>query len=109
VVLGADGGAGSAELCRPLQAHPVTLGVAPHESLELRVRTVLSTPDQDVTRVHGSVTVAVQGAATAPLPPEASRLAERALAGLLEPLRSLGGQATASTVEVEVRCVVSRL
>jgi hypothetical protein len=108
LALGVDGGAASAELCRPLQARPLALGLAPRETAELRLRVALVVPDQDVTRVHASI-----GVQSAPASPEAARLASRladlSLAGLLEPLRSLGGQATASNVEVEVRCVVSRL
>jgi hypothetical protein len=120
LVLGADGGPGSSDLCRPLQLHPFEVGLAPGESAELRLRIALRVPDQDVSAVHGhvDVTLAAHPLARPPLAGEgprqtnlgsASALAERALAALIEPLRGLGGDSTASALEVEVRCVVASL
>ena len=54
-----------------------------------------------VTRVSAEVRVTAPGAA---VPPAAAALAERAVASLVEPLRGLGGEATATRVDVEVRC-----
>ena len=101
VVLGHDGGPGSADLCRPLQARPLALELPPADRLALHLRITLSAPDGDVTRVSAEVRVAAPGAA---VPPAAAALAERAVASLVEPLRGLGGEATATRVDVEVRC-----
>jgi hypothetical protein len=43
------------------------------------------------------------------LPPGAEVVVESAVAGLVEPLRSLGGHASSAAVEVEVRCDVASL
>jgi hypothetical protein len=107
LVLGTDGGPGAADLCRPLQVHPLEMGLAPGESVEIALRIALRVPDQDVAAAYSQVT-ATQ-VASHPLPPSASALAERAVAALLEPLRGLGGEASASTLGVEVRCVVQSL
>jgi hypothetical protein len=112
LALGIDGGPGSADLCRPLQAHPLALELGPGEALGLRVHVVLSAPDGDVSRVSADVrTTAAPGAGAVPAPahalaPAAATLAEASVATLLEPLRGLGGEATATRVEVEVRCQV---
>jgi hypothetical protein len=105
VVLGVDGGPGSAELCRPLQARPLTWELGPNDRLAVRLRIALSAPDDDVTRVSAEVRATSPGAAH-PLPPGGATLAEVAIAGLLEPLRGLGGETTAARVDVEVRCDV---
>jgi|SRR5579859_1210948 len=104
LVLGADGGQGTPDLCRPLQLHPADLGVAPGESLTVTLRIGLEAPGQDVSGVHARVDV--RGGGTRALPPAASALAERSLRALVEPLRGLGGQASTSGVGVEVRCLV---
>jgi hypothetical protein len=112
LVLGTDGGPGSSDLCRPLQLHPLEMGLAPGESLELSLRIALRVPDQDVAAVHARVTMTTAAPpthATHALPPAATTLAERAVASLVEPLRGLGGEASASSLEVQVRCVVSSL
>jgi hypothetical protein len=106
VVLGVDGGPGSPELCRPLEAHPLAFGLAPGESLPLRLRIAVSAPDDDVTRVSAEVRAASADSAHL-LPPAATDLSSRAVASLLEPLRGLGGDATAARVDVEVRCRVT--
>jgi hypothetical protein len=110
LALGIDGGPGSADLCRPLQAHPLALELGPREELALRLHIVLSAPDSDVSRVSAEVRTAagprvgaVPGHALAPA---AATLAEASVATLLEPLRGLGGETTAPRVEVEVRCQV---
>lgn len=103
LALGVDGGRGSADLCRPFQSHPVALELGPAEELPLRLRIALSAPGNDVTRISAEVQASTPGAAH-PLPPAASALAETAVATLLEPLRGLGGETTATRVDVEVRC-----
>jgi hypothetical protein len=105
IVLGLDGGPGSADVCRPLQARPLAWELGPGDHLPLRVRVALSAPGNDVTRVHAEVHVTSPGAEH-PLPPGGASLAERTVAGLLEPLRGLGGETTATRVDVEVRCEV---
>ncbi len=105
VVLGADGGPGSADLCRPLQARPAVLEVAATDRLPLRLRIALSAPGNDVSRVSAAVHVTSPGAPHPP-PAAAAALAETAVAALLEPLRGLGGETTATRVDVEVRCEV---
>jgi hypothetical protein len=105
LVLGVDGGPGSADLCRPLQARPLAWELGPTDRLPLRLRIALSAPGNDVTRVTADVRATSPGAGHA-LPPGGAALAERAVASLLEPLRGLGGETTATRVEVEVRCDV---
>jgi hypothetical protein len=105
IVLGLDGGPGSPDLCRPLQARPLAWELAPTDRLALRLRITLSAPANDVTRVSAEVRVTSPGAAH-PLPPGGATLAEQAVAGLVEPLRGLGGETTATRVVVEVRCNV---
>jgi hypothetical protein len=103
VVLGIDGGPASRDLCGPLQARPLAFELAPSDRLSLHLRIELSAPDNDVTRVSAAVHATAPGAAH-PLPPAGAVLAELAVGGLLEPLRGLGGEATATRVDVEVRC-----
>ncbi|HEY8041403.1 MAG TPA: hypothetical protein VIF15_16470 [Polyangiaceae bacterium] len=105
LALGADGALGSGELCRPLAQRPGAFGVARGESLPVRIRIGLVAPDQDVTRVEARVRARAESGRA--LPASAEALVERAVATLLEPLRGLGGQTSASSVEVEVRCLVS--
>jgi len=112
LVLGVDGGPASADLCRPLEAHPLALGWAPGGETTLRLRIALSAPDDDLTRLSAEVNTrastrgpaASGGSPSVPLPVAA--LADRAVASLLEPLRGLGGEATTPRVDVEVTCHV---
>ena len=103
LVLGADGGPGSADLCRPLQARPAALELGAADRLHLRLRIAISAPGNDVTRVSAAVHVTSPGAPHPP-PAAAATLAETAVATLLEPLRGLGGETTATRVDVELRC-----
>jgi hypothetical protein len=105
VVLGPDGGAGSPDLCRPLAQRPEALGLTRGESAALRLRISLAVPDQDMTRVHAAVVALRDDGGS--LPTAAQTVANTAMQTLLEPLRSLGGEATAAEVKVEVRCPVS--
>jgi hypothetical protein len=104
LVLGVDGGAGSAELCRPLEAHPLTVDRPPGQAIALRVRVTLSAPDDDVTRLSAEVSTQGPTASRPTLSPAVATLADRAVASLIEPLRGLGGETTATRVDVEVRC-----
>lgn len=103
IVLGVDGGAGSADLCRPLQARPLAWELGAGERITPHLRVALSAPGNDVTRVSAEVRVTSPGH---PLPPGAAGLAEQSVGSLLEPLRGLGGETTATRVDVEVRCEV---
>jgi hypothetical protein len=71
----------------------------------LRFRISLGVPDQDMTRVHAAVVALRDDGGS--LPPAAQTAADAAVQTLLEPLRSLGGEATAAEVKVEVRCAIS--
>jgi hypothetical protein len=124
LVLGADGGPGSPELCRPLAQQPdaftslrAALDASKGGSAALRLRISLTLPDQDVTRVHAQVEVALEpeaphrSAGASPPPSSAGpaaqpaqAAAEEAVGTLLEPLRGLGGEGNAREVKVEVRC-----
>lgn len=124
-VLGPDRGVGSDELCRPLAARPDLFGLSPGDALPLRVRVRLTFPAQDisgvrawtdVTEVAGQATQASQpgpdagtgrpiATPAAPYEPPPGPV-ERAVDSLVEPLRSLGGQASAASVELAVTCTV---
>jgi hypothetical protein len=108
LVLGRDGGAGSADLCRPLQARPAAFGVERGETLTVEVSVAITVPDEDVTGVLADVRVTPSPGAH-PLPPAAAPLADTAVATLLEPLRGLGGEASATRVESRLKCVVTSL
>ena len=106
LVVGTDGGSGSPELCRPLALHPTALGVPAGGVANLELRVALSIPDADVSRVHAAVSV--------PQPPNptsgqgsAEAMASAALAPLVEALRGLGGESSATDVEVQVFCAVA--
>jgi hypothetical protein len=85
---------------------PDALGLTKGESVSLRLLVSLIVPDQDITRVHATVR-AQRGEPGSPLPGTAEMAADHAVQTLVEPLRSLGGEANAAAVKVEVRCVVS--
>jgi len=110
IVLGPDGGSGSADLCRPLLQRIATFDDSA-DPLPIRIRISLDVPDQDLAGVHGETVAWREGAdagaagdgetaLSAPL-----QAAVRDSVGtLLEPLRSLGGEASAAHVKAEVRC-----
>jgi hypothetical protein len=110
VVLGADGGRGSPELCAPLALRPGAAGVAKVtggavERLELRVRLVI--PDADVSRVHAEVVAGRSQSAEHPQQLEgqaALESAEIAVAPLVEALRALGGESSTTEAEADVVC-----
>ncbi len=70
----------------------------------VRVSVAISLPDQDVSRLHAQVH-ATSGSG-GPLSPAAETLASASVGSLLEALRSLGGEASAASVELEVSCAV---
>jgi hypothetical protein len=98
VVLGADSGRGSPELCAPLALRPGALGVAKGASQRVDLRVRLAIPDADVSRVHADVDAR---------PPAAQASAELAVSPLIEALRALGGESSTTDAEVDVFCAVS--
>jgi len=123
LVLGVDGGLGTAELCRPLAQRPDAFGFPKPGGSALRLRITLTAPDEDLSRVRARVVAladarknrrdggatapsgsSADDAAAGPLPASAQAAAEEAVGTLLEALRGLGGEASATEVKVEVRC-----
>ncbi|MGH7294156.1 MAG: hypothetical protein ACRELB_04455, partial [Polyangiaceae bacterium] len=107
LVLGTDHGDGADTLCRPLAARPSAFGLAAGDKLSLVLRIALTFPDEDVSAVHASVDVSAS--TSRPLTPAAIGLVDRAVGSLVELLRGLGGEASATRVEVKVRCPVASL
>jgi hypothetical protein len=103
LVIGADGGQGSRDLCRPLEQRPELFaamedGGAP----AVQIRVHLSFPDQDLTRLSADIEGRdAQGRA---LQGSARRSVDDAVGSLVELLRGLGGEASAASVDVDVRC-----
>jgi hypothetical protein len=107
LALGIDGGPATSDVCRPLAAHPLALGLAAGERAALRLRIALAAPDNDVTRVSADVHVVAaspDAGAAHPVLPAFASLAEGSVATLVELLRGLGGETTATRVDVEVEC-----
>lgn len=101
--LGPSGGKGSPELCRPLEMRPDLFAVeARGASVPLDVEVAVSVPDQDVTQAYASVAVR----APQPLSTQAERAVAASVESLIELFRSLGGDATAASSSVRVRCAV---
>jgi len=108
LAFGVDGGSGSPYLCRPLAQRPAAFELAPGKTMTVRVRVALTVPDQDLTLVDAGVR-AIDAASGRPLPSAAQGVVRSAVASLVEPLRSLGGEASAAAVQVEVRCTIASL
>lgn len=108
IVLGIDGGPGSPDLCRPLQAHPAAFGVDQGESLVVEVQVALTAPDEDITRVVSEVEVRARAQGRS-LPPGAAPLVQAVVGSLLEPLRGLGGQVLATRTAGTFRCTITSL
>jgi hypothetical protein len=123
IVLGVDGGPGTPDLCRPLALRRGELGLPRGVPGSIAVRIALLAPDQDMTRVRAQVVEAQlrqdlagqnpgllrgEGAAGGSDPRSlqagASALVERTVETLVEPLRSLGGEASAAVFDVGVTC-----
>ena len=110
IALGIDGGSGSPELCRPLIQRPAVFGVNPGQTLAVGIHLTLTIPDQDLARLHAAVTGLASGARQLSLATKAAReVIDTAVATLLEPLRSLGGESSAAAVDISVTCEVARL
>jgi hypothetical protein len=70
----------------------------------VRVAVALMVPDEDVSRVHAEV-VARDGAGRE-LPPANQALVSETVSSLVELLRGLGGESSAASAELEVRCAL---
>ncbi len=109
IVLGVDGGPGTDDLCAPLSLRLDAFGLPGGEggSVDIRIGIVIVAPDEDLTRVHTRVSADLSTeSGERPLSPEAEDLVERSVATLVEPLRSLGGEAAGAAVELKVSCRV---
>ncbi len=114
VVLGADGGPGKPDLCRPLAMRPDAFGLSPGTTGTVTLRIAIAAPDQDMTRLHAHTQAQLttpESTLPAPAPAASAAIAivEEAVATLIEPLRGLGGEASTAIVVVEVTCRVSSL
>jgi hypothetical protein len=124
IVLGVDGGLATPDVCRPLSLHRSALGLPDGVGGTVSVEIAVIAPDQDLTRVHARVraalmtppapasdptTPAASGVLSAALSPEAQGLVEHSVETLIEPLRSLGGEASAAVFAVNVSCRVPSL
>ena len=107
IALGIDEGSGSPELCRPLAQRPALFALGPGQILPLRIRVSLTIPNQDLARLHAEVTGVAGSGRQASL--AAGAAMESAVATLLEPLRSLGGESSAAALEASITCEVARL
>jgi len=107
MALGASGGPGSPELCRPLASSPLAFDLSRGDRVEVRLAISLTVPDQDLSRVFASVRAVSGSGPDHPLSPAAEQRVAGALGTLIEPLRGLGGESSAAAVQVEVRCGVS--
>jgi hypothetical protein len=102
-LLGAEGGAGTAIACGPLDASPGAFGVTPGAHGSARVAVDLRFPDNDVTRLV--LRVSATDADTArPVPPAAARITRLAFESLASLLRALGGAATSASLTRTVLC-----
>jgi hypothetical protein len=122
LALGIHGGPGSGALCQPLAARPSLFaagvptgprpadagdGAGPLTPMTVQVAIAISLPDQDVSRLQARLHAELRaGAASSPLSPAADALVAASVDTLLEALRSLGGEASAASVELEVSCAV---
>jgi hypothetical protein len=107
VALGASGGPGSPELCRPLASAPLAFDLSRGDKIEVRLAISVAVPDQDLSRVFASVRAAQRGAPDHPLLPAAEQRVDGAVRTMIEQLRGLGGESSTAAVQVEVRCDVS--
>jgi hypothetical protein len=104
LALGVNGGFGSPELCRPLEQDPRIFGARPGSPVPLEIAIALSVPNQDVTRVRADVRTR---GGNEPLAPVAEHSVRAAVDTLIELLRALGGETSAASVDIRVRCLVA--
>jgi hypothetical protein len=106
LVIGPDGGEGSAHLCSALAHDPAVFGVSAHGSLPLRFTVDLVFPDNEVSRARASVTGADPVTTGALAHPSAAGAIDGAIDALLRPLRTGGAISNAASVNATVRCMV---
>ncbi len=106
LVIGTDGGEGSAYLCSALAHDSAVFGVREHGSLALRFTVDLVFPNNELARARVSVTAADPITTGALAPSVASRTADRAVDELVQSLRTSEGTSNAASVNATVRCVV---
>jgi hypothetical protein len=107
--LGVDGGWGKDDVCRGIARRADLFELAPGDSRSLVVHITLTIPDDDTTRTVATVGVGLEGTAgaTPSRPPSgATEIIERAVAGLVEPFRGLGGESSTAALDLRVRCAV---
>jgi hypothetical protein len=105
IALGSDGGPGSDDLCSPLSLRPDVFALPEGAPATIAIRIVVLSPDEDLTRVQARVSSAlVSEGAERPLSTEGAALVERSVATMIEPLRSLGGEASTAALQVDLRC-----
>lgn len=106
LVIGPDGGEGSASLCAALAHDPAVFGVRAHGSLSLRLTVDLVFPDNELAGARASVMGADPVTTGALAHPSAAGAIDAAIDALLRPLRSSGAISNAASVNATVRCVV---
>jgi len=102
LVLGPDGGEGTAAVCGPLALRPGELGVVPHGKTTLEVEVRLVFPDNEVSAVVLARRRGDAHAEAAPAPP----MIVDALSPLWKSLRLVGGTANAASATVTVQCPI---
>ncbi|MDP9001153.1 MAG: hypothetical protein M3O46_13715 [Myxococcota bacterium] len=108
LVLGADGGPGTRDLCRPLELRPDLFDAPQGTPPTVNLGIAVISPDQDLTRVHANVyELRVDGAGEAHSA-DIESLIGRSVSTLIEPLRGLGGESSTAVLEVAVSCKLGR-
>lgn len=108
IVLGVDGGPGSADLCRRVERRADAFGMTPGEKRSVVVHVALTIPDQDVSRAAASVWSTLEGMpGQAAVPAAANEVIERAVGSLVELFRGLGGESSTAALRVAVHCDVA--
>ena len=106
VVIGPDGGEGSAYVCSALPRDPAVFGGPAHGTLPLRFTVDLVFPNNELAGAQASVTGADPATTSALTHPSAGRAVDAAIDALLQPLRASGALSNAASVNATVRCVV---
>jgi hypothetical protein len=109
LVLGADGGPGTQDLCRPLSLRPDAFDLVQTPGA-LALQIAIACPNQDITRAFARIRGEVRaGTKARALSAAAEKLVSASVTTLLEPLRGLGGEASTSMAEVRVSCSAGTL
>jgi hypothetical protein len=103
LAVGRDGGAASPDLCRPLALRALLFGVAAEHLHGIKLRLTVTAPDQDLTRLVVA-TQAYGDSRSLGLSVGLENDLRAAAATLLEPLRGVGGEASAAETTLEIAC-----